>query len=35
MSMKKITKLLNDGEYVARLFSDNFVILLKEQNDQK
>lgn len=32
---EKITKLLNDGEYVARLFSDNFVILLKEQNDQK
>lgn len=32
---EKINQLLNDGEYVARLFSDNFVILLKEQDDQK
>ena len=32
---KKIDKLLNDQEYVARLFSDNFVILLKEQDNQK
>lgn len=32
---KKIESLLNNDEYVSRLFSDNYIILMKENNDQK
>lgn len=32
---KIINKLLHEQEYVTRLFSDNFVVLMKENDDQK